>query len=811
MRAKPPRSLSRLLNAEPLAQTAVAVWVGVCCVLLATVAYWTVLVDSHRTQRSFTESQSWLRVGQMSHAVSVQVQTLLSGLDYTMRGLESDFADGDADGFRRAVQTTFDAYPAGTFLQIAVADENGDIVYSNLQQEAETRAAKVSIRDREHFQVHASRENMGMFIGRPVQGRVSHKWTIQLSRALYRQGRFSGVLVLSLSPEYISSYFQSIFDGARDVILLLRTDGAYLARSQGQDEVMGRSVSDVRVALFAPALERGTYEAESTVDGVQRMYAWSRVGGYPLIVSAGLDKKAIFEPLEASLERGLLRNGIGTAVLLLGMLLTLWLARQRQLSERMRLQGERRFARLAQEVPGGLFQFRIDADGQFRFPFTSAGFFELHGAKADAARFADHELLKRVHPEDLPALATSVRASVDSKDVWEHKYRVYGPGGELRWLHGHARPQQEEDGSLLWHGYVHDVTQDQAMQESIRHSEERLRLTVGAVRDGLWQWDCRSGHVEWDARCYQMLGFAAAQFPMNYDAFCAMVHPSDRARMLALLQRHAEAGADFRVEMRLRSSAESWLWVESRGEITQRDSDGKPVRMLGTHTDIQQRVEQSRLIKALLDRGSALIVMTGPQREILYANERGADLRDRGRPAARRRGLARPACQRRELRALRPVLRPAQRTRHGANGMDFAHAFGRGPLVRHAGLAAGPRRGRRSRHLDHDRYRRAPACRDRAGRNPAPAGGHHRPLSRRHSGHRRPGPPGAGRQPHAGGRAAAGHGACRPGGAGHAVADPAASAFGGGRAQRGARGWPFPACAARWPLCGDRGHAAARR
>src|SRR5256885_6204446 len=74
--------------------------------------------------------------------------------------------------------------------------------------------------------------------------------------------------------------------------------------------------------------------------------------------------------------------------------------------------------------------------------------------------------------------------------------------------------------------------------------------------------------------------------------------------------------------MRLRSSADSWLWVESRGEITQRDADGKPVRMLGTHTDIQQRVEQSRLIKALLDRGSALIVMAGPQREILYANER---------------------------------------------------------------------------------------------------------------------------------------------------------------------------------------------
>ncbi|MET1537001.1 TonB-dependent receptor domain-containing protein, partial [Burkholderia sola] len=129
----------------------------------------------------------------------------------------------------------------------------------------------------------------------------------------------------------------------------------------------------------------------------------------------------------------------------------------------------------------------IGADGQFRFPFTSPGFFELHGAKADAARFADHELLKRVHPEDLPALAASVQASVGSKDVWEHKYRVYGPDGELRWLHGHARPQREEDGSLLWHGYVHDVTQDQAMQESIRHSEGRLRLTVGVRRQSIEQ------------------------------------------------------------------------------------------------------------------------------------------------------------------------------------------------------------------------------------------------------------------------------------------------------------------------------------
>src|SRR5256885_10938752 len=85
--------------------------------------------------------------------------------------------------------------------------------------------------------------------------------------------------------------------------------------------------------------------------------------------------------------------------------------------------------------------------------------------------------------------------------------------------------------------------------------------------------------------------------------------PSDRARMLARLQRHAEAGADFRVEMRLRSSADSWLWVESRGEITQRDADGKPGRMLGTHTDIHNRGDQPRPSKAFLTRGTSRSAM----------------------------------------------------------------------------------------------------------------------------------------------------------------------------------------------------------
>ena len=75
-----------------------------------------------------------------------------------------------------------------------------------------------------------------------MQGRLSRQWTIQLSRPLLRGGEFDGVVVLSLSPDYIARYFRAILDGPGDIISLLRTDGTYLARSRQQDAVLGHAV-----------------------------------------------------------------------------------------------------------------------------------------------------------------------------------------------------------------------------------------------------------------------------------------------------------------------------------------------------------------------------------------------------------------------------------------------------------------------------------------------------------------------------------------------------------------------------------------
>lgn len=200
----PAASQSHALSRLPQWLAGRLVWaavLGVGCVLLALVGYWAVQLHSFDEQRDYTEAQSWVRITQVSQAVAIQVQTLLAGLNYSMRALQSQYETGDFADFERQVQATLEAYPHGALLQVAVADAAGSIIYSNLTPKSTPKSTTegtapqptVSIADREHFQVHQLGRETGLFVSKPVQGKISHQWTLQLTRALRPQGQFAGV------------------------------------------------------------------------------------------------------------------------------------------------------------------------------------------------------------------------------------------------------------------------------------------------------------------------------------------------------------------------------------------------------------------------------------------------------------------------------------------------------------------------------------------------------------------------------------------------------------------------------------------
>jgi len=129
--------------------------------------------------------------------------------------------------------------------------------------------------------------------------------------------------------------------------------------------------------------------------------------------------------------------------------------------------------KLTDRFPGTLYQFLYDPDGRCSVPYASNGIhdtFELapEDVQADAgAAFA------RVHPEDIGALLASIQESAHTLEPWRHDYRVLLPRRGLRWLGAKAVPERLEDGGILWHGYIVDITPRKATEQALDYARQQ--------------------------------------------------------------------------------------------------------------------------------------------------------------------------------------------------------------------------------------------------------------------------------------------------------------------------------------------------
>jgi PAS domain S-box-containing protein len=141
------------------------------------------------------------------------------------------------------------------------------------------------------------------------------------------------------------------------------------------------------------------------------------------------------------------------------------------------------------------------------------------------------------------------------------------------------------------------LIQRKLVEAAHRKSEERLQLALEASDLGLWDWDLTSGRIYRDWRWKKMLGYAEHEIEENLQAFEQLVHPEDLALVRSLLEDHFQGASPvYEVEFRMRCASGTWKWIQSRGQIFERDEQGVPLRMTGTHKDITERKTLEREI-----------------------------------------------------------------------------------------------------------------------------------------------------------------------------------------------------------------------
>ncbi len=134
--------------------------------------------------------------------------------------------------------------------------------------------------------------------------------------------------------------------------------------------------------------------------------------------------------------------------------------------------------------------------------------------------------------------------------------------------------------------------------QALTQSEFRWKFAIEGAGDGVWDRDLQTGQETYSRRWKEMLGYAEDEILPNHQEWESRIHPDDRQAVLTSDADYiAGKSSRYEVEYRLRCKDGSYKWILSRGMIVSRDPNGKPLRTIGTHTDISERKKAEGTIR----------------------------------------------------------------------------------------------------------------------------------------------------------------------------------------------------------------------
>jgi diguanylate cyclase (GGDEF)-like protein/PAS domain S-box-containing protein len=203
------------------------------------------------------------------------------------------------------------------------------------------------------------------------------------------------------------------------------------------------------------------------------------------------------------------------AVVTLGVSALVWWVVRRQLSPLLSTLGQRDAAlksseqqlkKIADRVPGLIYQFRLRADGSSCFPYASEAIRGIYGINPEDVEHDASAAFAAVHPDDLERGLASIAQSARDQTPWQQEFRVRGKDNTVRWISGNAVPEREADGATLWHGFISDITDSRQALE-----QQRIAATAFESLEGKTITNAQQVILKVNAAFTRITGYSAEE------------------------------------------------------------------------------------------------------------------------------------------------------------------------------------------------------------------------------------------------------------------------------------------------------------
>lgn len=172
------------------------------------------------------------------------------------------------------------------------------------------------------------------------------------------------------------------------------------------------------------------------------------------------------------------------------------------ISERRRVDDELQkshdmLEKLAAQVPGVVYKYRLYPDGRSAFPFSSPGMYDIYEVSPEEVREDASPVFTRLHPDDYDNIVETITESARNQTLYHSEFRVILPKQGLRWRMCDAKPELLEDGSTLWYGIITDITERKQSEEALKESVQLFQGLFNASPDAIVLIDPHHPTISW--------------------------------------------------------------------------------------------------------------------------------------------------------------------------------------------------------------------------------------------------------------------------------------------------------------------------
>lgn len=406
-------------------------------------------------------------------------------------------------------------------------------------------STQASWADRDFFSALRDHPDHGLVVTDPILGRVTKTWVISFVRRYNKpDGSFAGVVSASIPVTYLGKLLSAMDVGPNGIAVLRDANLGMIARHPALNGPVGaigaRGASKELSDAIAAGQRDFSFHSRTSLDGVERTTSYRRMSSVPFSIVVGLGSEDYLAPWDDSVERA--RGAV--ALFLLVTSASAWLLWRAQIKRRdleaTRDQALLRLHKIANRVPGMVYQYLLRPDGSSCLPFASDAIREIYRVSPQEVREDASKAFSNHHPDDYDGVVASIEQSARDLTPWVYEYRVKFDDGTVRCLLGNAVPDRQEDGAVLWHGFITDVTERNQIKRTLAESAESYRTLV--------EWTPEPIAVHRDGKLVYVNPAATAMFGATSAQelvgrpILELVHPEFRQIVLARVKEQGEKG-----------------------------------------------------------------------------------------------------------------------------------------------------------------------------------------------------------------------------------------------------------------------------